>query len=451
MKKAIIFYLFICIILSSPLFGIDFGGYLDNTTSFSTDENTGYYQIDRLRLWLTGTLGKDWTYSMMGNYSFELDYPYLFDIDELVLKGKWAFIENGPALFSTGLGRFTISEFSRLVLNHRADGFQFDFNYPGTIISLAMGYTGLLSKHSSTITLSKADTNDQDDTSILFGTPRLLGVLQFHFPEVFSGQDLYLSALIQKDLRSNENILKEGEENFSLAENSGGYYDSIYSGIGLSGAVNSSLYYNVFGYFQTGRTLSYLEDDDAIGGYSYQYVPIIAFLGGTEINYYSPDLSYSTFSLSFIFSSGDEDSISCVEGNTEGSSFLFTPISEQKERVIFNPKLSNIFYIKGRYTIKPFAMLPLSFLENILLILDGTAFFRATTGAITDQKGLNPDSEDLYLGTEIDFIINYRPFSDLGLSLSTGYFIPNNEPGGAFIKDIRSFEFLGKFEFSFSF
>jgi hypothetical protein len=451
MKKVFVLCLFLVILPGSTLFCIDFGGYFDNTTLFSTNQDTGFYQILRLSLWLSGNLGKGWSFSSMGHYIFEMDYPYLVDIDELVFKGKWPFKENGPSLFSVSMGRFRFSEFSHLVLDHPADGFQLDFSYPSAVITFGLGYTGLLSKYSTTITLSKADTNDQDNQDVLLGTPRLLGILQCHLPEIFNGQDLYLSALFQKDLQQEDNIIEEGTEEYSLAENKGGYYDTIFAGAGLSGAVTSSVYYNVFSYLQTGRTLSYLEDSGAVTGSSYQYKPVLGYLGGAGIQYYSADISYSTFGLSFVYATGDADSISCIEGNTDGWSFLFTPVSQQEERVIFNPKLSNIFYIKGNYTVKPFAMLGRGLPEELLLILDGTGFFRATTGAISDQQGLNPDSDSLYLGTEIDFIINFRPFSDLGARLSTGYFIPNNGEDGVYDKDSRGFEFLGKFELSFSF
>lgn len=449
MKK--VFIISLLLFISLHLFCIDFGGYLDNTTLFSTNEDTGFYQIDRLSLWLSANPGKGWEFSILGHYTFELDYPFLFDIDELLLEGEWPFVEKGPSLFSVYLGRFRFSEFSRLVLDHPADGFRFEFGYPSSIITLGFGYTGLLAKRSTTITLSKADTNDQGDEEVLFGTPRLLGLLQCQLPEILIGQDLFLSALFQKDLRSKDQIIEEGVEEFSLSENLGGYYDSVYAGVGLTGAMAPSVFYNVFSYLQTGRTLSYLEDDDSITGNSYQYTPVLGYLGGAEIQYFATGLSYSTFSLSFIYSTGDADSISCIEGNSEGPSFLFTPVSQTEEQVIFNPKLSNIFYIRGKYTIKPFALLGRGIPGKILLILDGIAFFRATTGAITDQQGLNPDSESLYLGTEIDFIINFRPFSDLGLRLSTGYFIPNSGDGGVFFDDGRAFEFLGKFELSFSF
>ncbi|MBN2536227.1 MAG: hypothetical protein JXB88_25320 [Spirochaetales bacterium] len=446
MKKVFMLSLLLCMFVYTPAgFSIDFGGYLDNTTLFSTNKNTGFYQIDRLSLWLSGNLGKGWSFSALGHYTFEMDYPVLFDIDKLFLAGKWPLIENGPSLFSVTMGRFRFSEFSNFVLDHPADGFRLDFSYPSSVLTFELGYTGLIAKNSTTITLSKADTNDQDDPDVLFGTPRLIGLLQYHLPEVMKGQDLYFSALFQKDLRSEDQIIEEEEIKEPLNENKGGYYDSLYGGAGLSGSLIPSLFYNVFSYFQTGRTLSSFKDDNL-----YQYAPVIGYLGGMELQYYSTELLYSTFGLSFIYSTGDEDSSSCIEGNMEGPSFLFTPISQTEEHVIFNPKLGNIFYIRGKYTIKPLSMLGKGITDKILVILDGIVFFRSTTGPITDQDKLNPDSESLYLGSEIDFIINIRPFSDLGMRLSTGYFIPDNGPDGFYLNS-RAFEFLGKFELSFSF
>jgi hypothetical protein len=452
MKKVIICgFLVLSIFSAVSLFSIDFGGYLDNTTSYSTDEETGFYQLDRIRLWLSAGLGKDWSFMMMGNYTFELDYPYLFDLEQLSLTGKWLHIENGPSLFSIQMGRFLFSEFTRLVLDHNADGIQFTFGYPAAVFSAGFGYTGLLSKYSSTITLSKADTNDQADPDILLATPRILGLLKLHFPDFIKRQDLYFSALFQKDLHSEERMIPDGTTEFLLIGNKGGYYDSIYAGTGISGTIVSSLYYNLFGYFQTGRTLSFMDDEDSPTGQSYQYAPVMGLLIGSEISYFMKSILYSMASLSFVYASGDGDSNSNIEGNTGGYSYLFNPISDHEQRVIYNPKLSNIFYIKGAYSIKPLSMLGKKLMENVLVLLNGTVFFRSTTGAVTDQKGLNPDSKALYLGTEIDFNISFRPYSDLGASLSAGYFMPNNGTDGAFFEDGRVPEFAGKFELSFSF
>ena len=64
-----------------------------------------------------------------------------------------------------------------------------------------------------------------------------------------------------------------------------------------------------------------------------------------------------------------------------------------------------------------------------------------------DERELKSGSDSKYLGTEFDGIINFRPFSDLGTSLSLGLFLPM---GGAFIND-EDVLFKGELEISFSF
>ena len=94
------------------------------------------------------------------------------------------------------------------------------------------------------------------------------------------------------------------------------------------------------------------------------------------------------------------------------------------------------------YSIKPH--------DTLQTLLKAAAFFRSTTGQIS-EPGIDDASDSLYLGTEIDLVVNFRPFSDLGAALSGGFFIPNNGAGGAFLESDRSIEFLTRLEFSFSF
>jgi hypothetical protein len=75
------------------------------------------------------------------------------------------------------------------------------------------------------------------------------------------------------------------------------------------------------------------------------------------------------------------------------------------------------------------------------------SFLRPTTGGIS-TLGLDPASSDLYLGTEFDGIANFRPFSDLGLAFSLGFFLPN---GGAFTGQASLPALAGRLEVSLSF
>jgi hypothetical protein len=450
MKRSIFL---LCIILCIPaqLFCMDFGGYIDNKTSYSIHEGTGFYQIDRLALWLMSGLGENGSFTMMGNYTFALDIFASGDLDLLLLQYKWPFIEGGPSMLTLDLGRFAFSDFTGLVLDHNADGFRLGFNYPSAILTLGFGYTGLLFKHNSTILLSNGDSNDRSNPDAWFAPYRVLGMVECQLPEVIASQDLWISFIFQKDVRPEDQIIQEGEEEFSLAENKGGYYDSLYAGTGLAGMFAPSFYYSTFVFFETGRCLTYEDDDESITGKSYQYKPVFAFCAGLEISYFAEALSFSRMGLELVFASGDEDAVSCVEGNVEGPSFLFTPVSQREEYIVFDPALSNIFYITASYQLKPLALAGGGVLDEMLAMLTATAFFRHTTGAISETRGLVVDSDAIYLGTEIDFTINFRPFSDLGMSLGNGFFIPFTGAGGAFDKTERDFEYLVEFELSFSF
>ena len=67
------------------------------------------------------------------------------------------------------------------------------------------------------------------------------------------------------------------------------------------------------------------------------------------------------------------------------------------------------------------------------------AFFRdpvplLLTGTAADilVKNLNPGSNALYLGTEIDLGVAARLFSDLGVSVTGGLFLPSTGGSAAF-------------------
>ncbi len=72
-------------------------------------------------------------------------------------------------------------------------------------------------------------------------------------------------------------------------------------------------------------------------------------------------------------------------------------------------------------------------------------FIRPGGGAFSE--GLAAAAGAAYLGAEIDAILNFRPFSDLGLSLSVGGFLPGPEFTGAAAQP----RFKGRIETSVSF
>ncbi len=426
------------LLAQTPLHAFDWGVTIDNATSARVEEEIGWEQEDKLSLWLGSELGKSWSFLLQGSYTFTDERSYLFDLDTFTLGGKFTEI-SGLALFSLTLGRFPIADFSGLVLNHSVDGFSLGFAYPASSISIALGYTGLHLKPVSSIKMSLADAADAANDEVLLAPPRVLGDLKIAFPEAFARQDLTFSLVFQQDLRDGDGLLEEGDTAYNPSL--GGLLNTVYPGVGLTGPITPWLYYDLFGYFGTGRMLSYSEGE-------YRYAPIVSALGGASLRLYLERLLSSRLSLGVLYASGDEDAGSLTEGNTAGQATAFIPISASPPALIFKPTLSNLFLVQLDCSLKPLVWTRSSFGDNFQAAVKVIPFFRPAPGPV-GENGLNPASDALYLGTEVDGTLSLRPLSDFGLSLSVGMFVPNNGAGGAFLESARTTEYIGKLDVSF--
>jgi len=450
MKENISFLLVLVLFAVVPFqsYSMDFGLFLDDSTRLSSVEGASFFQKDKFSLWLNTERGKHLSFSMQGSYTYAIGHPYFFDLDHFYLDGMFPEAVGSSSLLNLNLGRFVFSDFSGNILDHNVDGLRLELNYPKVIFTLSAGYTGLLFKESSSVILSKADSSDSSKGDILFAPPRIVGAVELLFPELFARQDLVISCLAQQDFRGEDEIVAAGEVNEILGK--GGKLHSQYYGLGLSGPLSSSFFYDSYFYLESGKTLSYTADSSSVTDYSYEYTLLLSYLFGGGLRYYMKGDHFSKIEFNFLFSSGDEDYESFIEGNTADNAGSFVPISRPDLGLVFSPQLGNIFSAELSYSTKPLAKKGYKGLENLQTILKTVAFFRPTTGPIS-EGGIDTSSDSLYLGTEIDTIINFRPFSDLGISLTAGLFIPNNGSGGAFLETDRELEALARLDFSFSF
>ncbi len=428
---AIVLLLFLAIFS----FCLDFGGVLGATPIISHPPEDPFYLEANLSLWLSAQMGKNIDFLIQGSYTYSTENPYFFDLDFLKIEGT------GISLFYFSLGRFRASDFSGYIIDHRIDGLSFGLSFPWGTISSVAGYSGLLFKESSAIIMSKGDVADLGDEDKILAAPRLAGGIDLLFPELFLRQDLNLSFWFQADLRPESEVVSEGTQ---LPSINGGKLHTQYTGLGLSGPLAPSLFYDGFAYLGTGKTLFFFDG-------AYEFANILSFLGSLGIRYYSEEWNFTKIALRCIYSSGDADyKNDFIEGNTDAAANLFIPVSRQNLALIFSPQLGNIFLTELSFSIKPLSRSGNRTLEKLQTELKVIGFFRSSTGLIS-EPGIDPASEALYLGTEIDCVINFRPFSDLGLSLSGGVFIPNTEADGAFLETEREVEVIGKAGFSFSF
>ncbi len=426
-------------------FDFDFGGSLDNSSTLSVtlDPAGPLYaldQRDKAALWGDMHFGPTFALSAQGSYSFTLLVPYAFDID--YLKADWQVLP----ILKTTVGRFVFSDFTGHVLNHKLDGVMLTASFPFAVVSAGAGYSGFLLKPSSLILMTRTDSADQSDNGVFFAAPRLVEKVDILFPNILPRQDLEVAAILQQDLRAQNTLIQAGEPQQFVPGLSGGSLSSQYWGIGLSGAIVSNLYYNASFFLNTGSTLSYVVDAASGTGFSWEYASILAFLGGIGLRYFNESLLSSRIELQAVFSSGDADNTTYKEGNTAGESNIFVPVSQDTLGIAFQPQWGNLVLIDANYSLKPFSRSPTVW-QNLQLMLKVLNFLRPTTGAIS-QVGLNPTSTDLYLGTEGELIVNFRPLSDLGTALSLACFIPNP---GAFTGSATHPVLAGRLEVSFSF
>jgi hypothetical protein len=416
----------------------DFGGFVENssTPSVALDAKNPVWamdQKDRVGLWAEMHFNPQLSLTIQGSYAFSLDLPYLFDVDALRL--DWKIL---PSLRAS-LGRFIFSDFTGHVLNHKLDGVLFGVDFPFMVLSAGAGFSGLVLKPSSLVLMSRSDTTDQSDNGVILAAPRLIEKLEVLFPNLLPRQDLTVSVVLQQDFRPSGSLIQEGEQQPFVTGLSGGRLTSEYFGLGVSGAIVSALYYDAFFYYSLGSTLSYVADPASGTGSSYQYEAIQAFLGGIGLRYYNEALLASRAELRAVISSGDADNSTYLEGNSAGASTIFTPISQETLGLAFQPQLGNLLILTASYSLKP--------VSPLQLMVKGQSFLRPTTGAIS-ALGIDPASNALYLGTEIDGIVNFRPLSDLGTALSLGFFLPNKS---AFTGQASLPVLAGRLEVSLSF
>ena len=432
MKKYTLLTILI-LITTAGVFGLDFGGNLEDSTLYYHASDSDIYHADTVSFWLRTGVWKDTALFAQGSYTYSTDQAYAFDIDLFKVENK------SLSFLNYILGRFHTSDFSGYVFNGRLDGASGTLNFPWGQISAQAGYTGLMF-NTSAIEMTLADQQDADGVFDL-ESPRLVGGVEAVLPDIFLMQDITAGLWLQFDLRPKSEVTSAGEV---IPQTTGGKLSTQYFGVKVNGSPVLNLYYDAFAFLGTGQTLSWINS-------TYVYKPLISFLGSAGARYYLPELLSSVADVRILYSSGDKDSASSfLEGNTDGNGTTFTPVTAKSSALVFNPKAGNLVFIKAGYSLKPFSSMPGDMLNRIQVNLTGVTFFRPTTGQIS-ESGINPASSELYLGSEIDGTVNFRPYSDLGLSLSGGVFMPNNKSGGAFLESQRTTEFLIRLGLSFSF
>lgn len=388
--------LFPSTITSAPV--STWGGFIDTSSELKISDDSDFQQEIDAGLWLKTHFSEQASFEAEASYQFDSDRYFFADIKRMVFTGTHP---GKTSFFNYRIGRFAFSDFSNYVLAHTLDGVELTFGFPWGTITTEVGYSGLNFIPNSNILITQSDIGVHASAAshgYELAPPKIVEQLQVKLSQLWLQQDITLSLIAQQDMQTESNLLTADDR-----------ISTEYFGIEASGSSAEDLYHQVYGFLNYGH-----------GAYN-----TVATLIGGELSYYMKERNFSRLRLSALYSSGDPKQ-KLYYGGYEGSGYSshFIPISHRKQfGVVFSPNPGNITVGSVSYSVKPISRSPASQGE-LQIELTAMSFFRNTTGAIS-KSGVSGTSDGRYLGSEADIRLNLRPFSDLGISLSGGLFMPN--------------------------
>ncbi|MDC7233003.1 MAG: hypothetical protein PQJ58_07210 [Spirochaetales bacterium] len=389
----------------------DWGGKIENISQYSNIENETYTQGNKAGLWLRSSFSSEVNLFARAGYIYRYEkeeHQHIPDISDLYFYGRIP-MDDGNVL-SYNAGRFRFTDTTSRVLKSVADGFQVKFQNNTLPFTVGAGYTGLVFNLTSEVVMTPADKLESDD-QFLLAPPRVLGFAEIKSPLMKGGNSVKLSLIAQMDLRS------ESKDDY-LNESQSGKLHTQYVQLSADGSIVPNLYYSVSGVVQTGQYNIPEYDSSEAADYTY-----FGGMANLKLDYYVEPRFNTTISLDALYSSGDSwDDRGDYSGLLLGGSSTlhrFVPVSSTTKGYVYAPQMGNLIYGDLSVSVKP--------VEKVQLLLSAITFMRAVNGPIFDDLIQEDSGDALYLGEEIDFTVNFRPWSDLGFALTSGVFIPNKD------------------------
>ncbi len=351
---------------------IDWGVTLDDQTTYGDRPSTTtetWEQRAKAAVWVAVDFTPELTLDAQVSYLNTNGPLNQVDVDVLTLSGSTPV--SGTGVVSWVAGRQHISDPTGLVLSHKADGVSVTLGTAAVTATVQGAYTGLLLKPESNLNMSAADIVDDGDDGVMWAPKRLVAGGELSFPEVIARQTPLVFFLAQFDLRSE----------------SSARVSTQYTGLKLSGPLAGVLYYDAAAVLETGR-------DEAADA------SLLGLLGTAGVRYYDPKLAYARVEVRGLYASG-------MQGSFDG----FLPISEPTLAFAYAPPLSNLIGAQGSVSFKPFSASPAAALASVQLYADGMVVLTAV--------------DPVYSGTLLEAGVRARPFSDFGLALKYGVWLPD--------------------------
>lgn len=371
-------------------FNVDYGATIDSYVGGSISDDPSAFGFEKVSLYSAVEINDSLSFAIDGFYKFtynsasEVEEPHTFDFTTLL-----ATLPIGRSTLQ--IGRNTFYDYSNDILSHTLDGVNATIPLGFATVIANVAYSGLVNQNE--VSLFTTDKDDDTISRIIEGADLIKEMESTAF---------WASIYSQQDLNSLSNNL------------------SIYGGGGVSGAIGTDIYYSVRGNYQSGY-FPYIDDSTSESENSL----ITAGMGAVTLNWYIASESELVNKLSPYLtldvgvSSGDTDLTSASLGEEQSSLdnvTLYSPMVSGGPGAIYSTDNKNLTYVKLQASASPLSNLQGQF---------GTVVFFRTVEGVTGDSEVDADANGNYLGSEVSLTANFRPFSDLGVSLSGGVFFPD--------------------------
>lgn len=199
-------------------------------------------------------------------------------------------------------------------------------------------------------------------------------------------------------------------------------YDSYYLGIGATGALSDNLVYAIEGVYEGGTSMSNSFNPVTEAQLTQTEEDIEAYAVNVRLDYLFADVRRSRLSAELIVASGDSDRLvsnTTVGGNRSGTDdHAFNSLGLLNTGLAFAPSVSNLAMVRVGGSTYP--LIEDATFRQMQAGADLIVFNKLQSRAPIDE----PTSDSRYLGTEVDFFVNWQIASDVTFVIRYGIFFP---------------------------
>lgn len=377
----------------------DWGGSIQNLSDLSLEESgLEWTQSDGAALWLDLGIHDLFNLKLSGGYNFVYmggEASHIPVADNLQFYGENDFL-------AYKAGRFSFRDMNGHLADLLIDGVQLSYKHRLFTISAASGFTGLIFADNSNVLMTSKDFQARIDGALL-ASPRLMeyGEVAFH---VLPGDGTVSAAyLAQQEMRSSLSCL-EGE----------GLLHTMYADLSAKGRIGSSVFYDFYAIGQIGNYFMFADN---------RILAILAGAAGLNLTVPLNIILDPVISVKLYYSSGDAEWVNSFYGleslnETKEYIYQYIPLSVRKVGYVFDGGVGNMMYGDVSAGISPF--------EWLNITARSLTLFRTINGSLLDPA-YDPDSASFFIGEEVGLNLDFKIFSDLGVQLKGGLFIPNDD------------------------